>query len=224
MAGSDFLVGARLYAETKGVPEGRIVSETIVGYAVNCVKELLFGLSMGFVTSMFFNLVYSAGHIIDMQIGFGIVSVYDIQNNTQVPVTGNILNIVLLIVFFCVEGHLKLISILYFTFSKVPVGLVLLTAHFVTVLLEAFTLTCVLAVMVAMPVLAAGMILEIVMGVLIRSLPQMNMFVVGVPVKITVGLLVLFITIPAFIGFSNAVFTEMFQAIEKVFGTFGVLR
>lgn len=205
-------------------PEGRIVSETIVGYAVNCVKELLFGLSMGFVTSMFFNLVYSAGHIIDMQIGFGIVSVYDIQNNTQVPVTGNILNIVLLIVFFCVEGHLKLISILYFTFSKVPVGLVLLTAHFVTVLLEAFTLTCVLAVMVAMPVLAAGMILEIVMGVLIRSLPQMNMFVVGVPVKITVGLLVLFITIPAFIGFSNAVFTEMFQAIEKVFGTFGVLR
>jgi len=205
-------------------PEGSIVSKTIIEYCVKCVKELLFGLSMGFVTSLFFNLVYSAGQIIDMQIGFGIVSVYDIQNNTQVPVTGNILNIVLLIVFFCVEGHLKLISILYITFAKIPVGLVLLNMDFISVLLEVFSLTCVLAIMVAMPILAAGMILEISMGVLIRSVPQMNMFVIGIPVKILVGLLVLLITLPVFVGFSNAIFTKMFQAIEKVFGTFGVLR
>jgi flagellar biosynthetic protein FliR len=179
---------------------------------------------MGFVTTLFFNLVYSAGQIIDMQIGFGIVSVYDIQINTQVPVTGNILNVILLIVFFCVDGHLKLISILYFTFTKIPVGHVLLTMNFVSVMLEAFSLTCVLAVMVAMPILAAGIILEISMGVLIRSVPQMNMFVIGVPVKIVVGLLVLFISIPVFVGFSSTIFTEMFQAIEKVFGLFGVLR
>jgi flagellar biosynthetic protein FliR len=206
------------------VPQGSVVSRTIVEYTVTCLKELLFGLSMGFVTSLFFNLVYSAGQIIDMQIGFGIVSVYDIQNNTQVPVTGNILNIVLLIVFFCIDGHLKLISILYFTFAKIPVGHVLLSMNFISVLLEAFSLTCVLAVMVAMPILAAGLILEISMGVLIRSVPQMNMFVIGVPIKIVVGLLVLLISLPVFVGFSNTVFAEMFQAIEKVFATFGVLR
>ena len=205
-------------------PEEGVVSGTLFEYALICFKELLFGLSMGFVATMFFNLVYSAGQIMDMQIGFGIVSVYDIQNSSQVPIIGNLLNIVLLIVFFCVDGHLKLIAILYATFAKIPVGHILLSMDFVAVMLEIFSLTFVLAIMVAMPVLAAGIILEVAMGVLIRSVPQMNMFVIGIPVKIVVGLIVLFISIPAFVNFSNTIFTEMFQAIERVFNMFGVLQ
>jgi flagellar biosynthetic protein FliR len=198
--------------------------ETLLEYALMCVKELLFGLCMGFVANVFFNLVFTAGQIMDMQTGFGIVSVYDIQNSSQVPVIGNLLNVVLLIVFFCVNGHLKLIAILYATFSKIPVGNVLLSMDFVYALLEAFTLSFVLAVMVAMPVLAAGMILEIAMGVLIRSVPQMNMFVIGIPVKIVAGLAVLLISVPVFIGFSNTIFNEMFQSIEEVFNSFGVMQ
>jgi flagellar biosynthetic protein FliR len=205
------------------IPEGGVSSGTQLFYAVLCMKELLFGLSMGFITTIFFDLVYSAGQIIDMQIGLGIVSVFDIQNRSQVPVVGNLLHIVLLIVFFCVDGHLKLIAILYATFAKVPVGHVQLSMDFVTVMLEIFALSFVLAVMVAMPVLAAGIILEIAMGVLIRSVPQLNMFVIGIPVKILVGFIVLLISMPAFIHFSNTIFTEMFQAIERVFAAFHVL-
>ncbi len=213
-----------IFLLTFPAPEDGIVYGTVLEYILVCVKELLFGLAMGFVTTFFFNLVYSAGQIMDMQIGFGIVSVYDIQNNSQVPVMGNILNIVLVIVFFCVNGHLKLIAILHATFSKIPIGHVMLSVDFVTVMLEVFSLTFVLAIMVAMPILAAGIILEVAMGVLIRSVPQMNMFVVGIPVKILVGLLILLMSMPIFVNFSNTIFTEMFQSIEKVFSTFGVLQ
>ena len=58
----------------------------------------------------------------NMQIGFGVVSVYDIQNNSQVPVVGNLLNLVLLILFYGVNGHLKVIAIIYSTIEKVPIG------------------------------------------------------------------------------------------------------
>ncbi len=205
-------------------PAEGIAYGTLLEYAVLCLKELLFGLAMGYVTTLFFNLVYSAGQIMDMQIGFGIVSVYDIQNNSQVPIMGNILNIILLIVFFCVNGHLKLIAVLHATFAKIPVGHVLLSTDFLVVMIEVFCLTFVLAIMVAMPILAAGIILEVAMGVLIRSVPQMNMFVVGIPVKILVGLIVLLVSIPVFINFSNSIFTRMFESIEQVFNTFGVLQ
>ena len=136
------------------------------------------------------------------------MSVYDIQNNSQVPVTGNLLNIILLIVFFAEKGHLKLIAIIAATLEKVPVGHVLLSADFVNAILEAFCLSFVLACMVAMPVIAAGLLLEIAMGVLIRSVPQMNMFVIGIPIKTLVGLIVLMLTIPAFIVFGSTIFTE----------------
>lgn len=195
-----------------------------LSYILACAKELMFGLSIGFVTTIFYDLVYSAGQLIDMQIGFGIVSVYDIQNNSQVPVIGNLLNIILLIVFFCVDGHLKLIAILYATFEQIPVGHVILSSGLALAMTKAFSLSFVLAVMVAMPSLASGLILEVAMGVLIRSVPQMNMFVIGIPIKTLVGLIVLLVTIPTFISFSDTIFTEMFQAMDTVFDTFGVLQ
>jgi len=201
--------------------EGSIVYGTTLEYIIICIKELLFGLAMGFVTTIFFNL---AGQIIDMQIGFGIVSVFDIQNNSQVPIVGNLLNIVLLVVFFGVNGHLRLIEIFCKTFEMIPVGHVFISAGFATAMLEVFSLSFILAIMVAMPVLAAGLILEIALGVLIRSAPQMNMFVIGIPVKLLIGLLVLAVSLPAFVGFSNTIFTEMFKSIGQVFETFGVLK
>ncbi len=205
-------------------PEGGIVYGKTLEYIVICIKELIFGLAMGFITTIFFNLVYSAGQIIDMQIGFGIVSVFDIQNNSQVPLVGNLLNIVLLVVFFGVNGHLRLIEIFCKTFEMIPVGHVFISASLATAMLEVFSLSFILAIMVAMPVLAAGLVLEVALGVLIRSAPQMNMFVIGIPVKLIIGLLVLAVSLPAFVGFSNTIFTEMFKSIGQVFETFGVLK
>lgn len=210
-----------LFFVTVPIPSAAVY-ETLLGYVLLCVKELLFGAAMGIVTSMFFNLAFSAGELIDMQIGFGIVSVYDIQNSSQVPMTGNLLNLVLLIVFFGENGHLKLIEILYSTVLRVPVGHVAISTDIATVAVEVFSLSFVLAVMVAMPVLAAGIIMEIVMGVLIRTVPQMNMFVVGIPVKIAVGLIVLMVSIPVFVAFSDTIFTSLFQSLERIFDTFGV--
>lgn len=211
-----------LFLSAFPAPEQGIDAPSLIGYFLMCVKELLFGLSLGFILTMFFDLVYSAGQLMDMQIGFGMISVYDVQNNSQVPVVGNMLNAILLILFFGVNGHLKLVSIIYTTLQTIPVGHVRISADLATAAMAVFAESFVLAVMVAMPLLASGVVMEIILGVLIRAVPQINMFVIGIPVKIFVGLVVLAASVPVFAGLSNTIFSDMFGAVEKLFETFGV--
>ena len=194
-----------------------IVYDGIVGYALLCIKELMFGLVLGYVTTLFFSLVETAGYVMDMQMGFGMVNVFDVQNNVSVPVTGSLLNIIMLISFFAVNGHLKLIQLLIGTFDAIPVGSVVIAKEIGLVAVEVFSLAFVLSINVAMPMVAAGLLSELFMGVILRTVPQMNMFVVGIPLKIILGLLVLSIMLPLYVSFTNHIFDEMFLSIQSMF-------
>ncbi len=189
----------------------------LLGYALLCIKELLFGLVLGYGTTLFFSIVQTAGHVIDMQIGFGMANIFDVQSNVSVPVTGNLLNVVLLVVFFAVNGHLQLITIVRETFVRIPVGTVALNPQIGWTALEIFALAFVLAANVAMPMIAAGLFGELLMGFIIRTVPQMNMFVVGIPLKIILGFLVMLIVLPLYVSFTNVIFQNMFVSIEKMF-------
>jgi flagellar biosynthetic protein FliR len=201
-------------------PPTPVAYDTLFGFALIAVGELLMGIALAFVTNVFFSLTFIAGQLIDMQIGFGIANVYDAQNNTQIPMLGNLLNTVLLIVFFGVGGHLRLIEIVYVTISRMPVGSLTFSPAIGTAALEVFAMTFTLGVMVAMPIIASGLVLEFVFGMLVRTVPQLNMFVVGVPVKMFVGFITLIFTLPVFVNFSERIFSEMFVGIEKMFSVF----
>lgn len=203
-------------------PASAIEYDTLFGFALIAVSELLAGIALAFITNVFFALTFTAGQLIDMQLGYGIANVYDPQNNTQIPMMGNLLNIVLLVVFFSVNGHQRLIEIIYLTIERLPVGSLTLSPQVGMVALEIFALTFALGVMVAMPIIASALILEIALGVLIRTVPQLNMFVVGVPVKMLIGLITLMFMAPVFVNFSSRIFSEMFAGIEKMFRAFAV--
>jgi flagellar biosynthetic protein FliR len=203
-------------------PNAAIEYTSLFGFALIAVGELLTGIALAYITNIFFALTFVAGQLIDMQIGYGIANVYDPQNNTQIPMMGNLMNMALLIVFFAVNGHRRLIEIVYLTIERLPIGSPALSPQTGMVALEIFALTFMLGVMVAMPIIASALILEFAMGVLIRTVPQLNMFVVGVPVKMFVGLVTLMFTMPVFVNFSERIFSEMFAGIEKMFGAFMV--
>jgi flagellar biosynthetic protein FliR len=192
---------------------------TLLGFFLLIAKEIVVGIALAFVTNIFFTLTFTAGQLIDMQIGFGIVNVYDPQNNTQIPMIGNVLNIVLLITFFLVDGHQRLIYILFLTMEALPIGSLALSGNIGLVMLEIFANAFAIGIMVALPVLAAGLVIEITFGTLARSVPQLHMFVIGMPLKTMIGFLLLSILLPVFIGFSGRIFSEMFKALDLVFGT-----
>lgn len=190
-------------------------------YALLCLRELLFGASMGFVLTAMFDLTLTAGSIMDYQIGFNMASIYDAQSNMQSPITGSMLNLMLLVMFFSVDGHLRLIDVLYRTIEAVPVGTAMAAPEILWAAAEVTSKAFVLSVMVAMPVLAAGMMMEIALGATIRTVPQLNMFVVGIPLKIIMGLLVLALTMTVFADFSRIIFTKAFDYIGMMFEYLG---
>jgi len=194
---------------------------TLMGFAIVCFAELLLGMALAFVTNIFFSLTaFTAGQLIDMQIGYGIVNVFDAQNNTQIPMMGNVINIMLLILFFVVDGHLRLIEMIYLTIDRMPVGALVISPLIGWTALEIFIRAFVLGVMMALPILAAGLIIQIAFGMLMRAVPQIHMFVIGIPLKMIVGLIVFSITIPVFVVFGTRIFDELFLGIEKMFATF----
>ena len=194
---------------------------TLMGFTLICISELLLGIALAFVTNVFFSITaFTAGQLIDMQIGFGIVNVYDAQNNTQIPMMGNVINIMLLLLFFGVNGHLRLIDMVYLTVDNMPVGTLMISPNMGLVALEVFIKAFMLGVMMALPILASGLTLEFTFGVMMRAVPQIHMFVVGIPLKMLVGLIVFSLTLPIFAGFSDRVFSEIFNGIESMFAVF----
>lgn len=197
-------------------PEGIVIYRGAADFILLCVKELLFGMVLGYVTTLFFSIVQTAGQVMDMQMGFGMVNVFDVQSNISVPVTGNLMYVVMLITFFGVNGHIKLIHIIRSTFGHIPVGGVALNPVIGLVALEVFALAFLLSVNVAMPLIASGLLGEVAMGFLVRAIPQMNVFVVGIPIKIAIGFLMLLLILPVFIHFTDTLFKNMFVSIDRM--------
>jgi len=203
-------------------PAVPIVYSSLIGYLLIIAGEVMLGIALAYVTSLFFAITFVGGQMIDMQIGFGIVNVYDPQNNTQIPMIGNMLNSLLLIVFFGVNGHHRLFLLMKTTLERIPVGSALINPAIGLTVVEIFAKSFLLGVMVALPVVASGLVLEIAIGVLVRTVPQMNVFVVGLPIKILVGFFILLTSLPMFVSFSETVFGEMFSGVEAMFATFAI--
>jgi flagellar biosynthetic protein FliR len=189
-----------------------IVYSSIFEYALLC---------MGYVTTLFFALTQTAGHVTDMMMGFGMVNVFDVQNNIKIPLTGNFLYIILIITFFAADAHLQLIYILQATFAQVPIGTVTLNPKIAYVALEVFILAFVMALNVAVPLIASGLLGEVVMGIIVKMVPQMNIFVVGLPLKVLLGLLMLFLILPVYVSYTGTIFREMFDSIDAMFKGLG---
>jgi len=185
-------------------------------FALNVIKELMVGLLLGFVTLIFLNIAATAGQVIDVSMGLGIGSVFDPQTNMQMPLSGALLNTAIFIYFIISNGHLRLIRILNFSFTSVPLGQVNLNSELMMLLTSQFFLTFSLAVSLMLPIIAMTFIIESGMGILTRAIPQLHAYLVGIPLKIIVGFSVLLFLQPLYINFCDSIFEKLFMASEAV--------
>ena len=187
-----------------------------LAFAVIC--ELSVGLVVGFITMLFFNLVYTAAHVIDMQIGLTMAQIFDVSAGGQVAVTSGLINTVLIVVFILSGAFDQLIVTMARTFEIIPVGKGILRPEAAGVVADVFIRTFTMALQVAMPMLASALVLEVALGVVVRTAPQMNIFVVGIPLKIFLGLIVLMLMMPVFANVSHSIFSVMFGYIDQMLG------
>ncbi len=179
-------------------------------------REVITGLIIGFITHVIFSSLYFAGQIIDMKTGFGIVNVLDPQTSTQVPIMGNFMYIFTLVAFISMDGHLMLIRALAESFSIVPVGQMGISGTTVTEIVTILSNTFIIGFKISAPVTAAIILTEVALGILARTMPQMNVFMVGMPLKIIIGLFTMMLMIPIFTIIMDVIFHSTAEGIYKV--------
>ncbi len=158
--------------------------------------EVLIGVIIGFTAKLIFAAVQLAGELVGFQMGFGIVNVIDPQTSTQFSIIAQFQNIITLLIFLALDAHYWFILAISKSFELIqPLGFC-----FTDSLMEAIiSLSCdmfVIAAKVAAPVIAVLFFTDVALGLIARTVPQMNIFIVGFPVKIAIGLLGLGFSLP----------------------------
>jgi len=197
-----------------------IATDSFLLYSLYIIKEFFVGVVIGYVAYIIFTSIYIAGQIIDMQIGFGMVNVFDPISNIQVPVTANLYFILAMIIFLVTNGHHVLIKALFKSFDLVPLGSAGIAPKMMDDLIGVFGQIFTIGFKIAAPVVAAVLITDVVLGIISKTIPQMNVFVLGMPLKIFIGVIIVMITIPAFIYIvvmlTDSMNIELFKFIKDM--------
>lgn len=162
------------------------------------LKEMLVGFIIGLFFSLLFIGVRMAGNIIGFQIGLMIASVLDPDTNSQVSLASEFWYITAVLIFLLLNGHHAIISAFADSYRLVPVGMVSLNGSVGEEIIKFSAYSFTIAIKIAAPVMISLFLTTVVLGVVARTVPQMNIFIVGIPIKIGVGFLVMAATLPIF--------------------------
>ncbi len=182
------------------------VTQDLEGYLFACVEQILIGLAMGLVVTIVVGVVYLAGQLIDVPIGFSMVNVIDPQTGQPVPVMSQFHYVLAILVLFVVNGHHTLLAALAQSFTLIPVGEAARITASVSVLLQSFGKMFELSLRIALPIVGALFLVDVALGIVARAVPQINVFFVGFPVKIGLGVALLIVVLPVYIGFMTVLF------------------
>lgn len=206
--GFSVLVSMMIYQMV--IPKDPLEYSGMFDYAIIVIKEGITGLLIGFAASVCNSIVLLSGKIIDMDIGLAMAQVFDPINNTTSGISGNLYNYFILMLMIISNMHHFILRAVIDTYEIIPVnGMTFDWSHLLTSMITFMGDLMVIGFRIVLPVFACIMILNCILGILAKVAPQMNMFAVGMQLKVIVGLVVIFLTIGLLPSISNFIFQEM---------------
>ncbi len=204
------------------IPVGNAVSIDNAGmFLAAMVMEIVVGFTIGFVAYVVFAAIQLAGQLMDMQMGFGIVNVVDPLSGTQIPLMGNLTQTLALLMYLVIDGHHYLLQALIQSYQIVPVMGLNLGGSFFDLLMTIAAQMFVIAVKIAAPIIIAVLVADIAMGFVARTVPQMNVFIVGLPLRILVGLITLMLMMPVYLWVFSILFSRFFTYLDQIIMSIG---
>lgn len=196
------------------VPEPQVAYDDVIGYAIIVLKEGITGLLIGFAANICNSIVLLAGNIIDMNMGLSMATEYDPVTKTNAPITGNFYNYMVLMLLMVSGMHRYVLTAIVESFQLIPVnGQLFQWDSLMEGMLEYMSQSMILGFRIALPVFACIMILNCILGVMAKVAPQMNMFSVGMQLKILTGMVVLLLTVQLLPHVADFIYTEMKRMI-----------
>jgi len=189
---------------------------TLLGLALMFLMELFLGYVLGLVINLFFYIPVMAGSVIDMQMGLSMASTYDPASGIQVTATSTLLNVLMSLLFFAANGHHTLIRIFLVSGRVVPFGAVALGENFYGAMIQIFLDCTLLGVKLAMPILAAELMGQVGMGILMKAIPQINVFAINIELKVIIGLVLIMLMLFPFSQFLLEAETQMLITLQQI--------
>ena len=177
------------------------------------IAQVMIGLSTGFIVQLVFSAVVFAGQGIALSMGLGFASMVDPQNGQQVPVIAQLYVMTSTLIFLSLDGHLLLIKMLLDSFTSLPIGIDGIDKAGIWTIIAWSSRMFAGGLLLAMPVIASLLLVNISFGVATRAAPQLNIFSVGFPVTLMLGILLIWLTLPDVLDQFTGILTDAYDLI-----------
>lgn len=185
-------------AAYSAVPSMSQEADTLL-FAFLIIKEVLLGIAIGFITKLFFSAVEIAGNFVDFQVGFSMGAVYDPSMGINVSYYGKIYYWLSMCVFYLTNLHHIVIKSLVQSFQTVPISSTDLGDFGVEGMMKLLGIIFELAFNIAVPMMIVALLTEVILGLISRSVPQINVLILGMPLKIVASFVLMLVLLPTLI-------------------------
>ena len=190
---------------------------TVPTLIIAVLSELLFGLVVGIVLLLAYNVITFAGGLISFMMGFSMASAIDPQSGVSMPIISQFLSLMALMVLFTLDLHHWILMFIDHSLKSVPLGGFLVTKDMFHYIIHATSNMFLVGFMIAFPIIALSWLADVIFGMLMKTMPQFNLLVIGFPIKIMVAFAVLIATFTATILILKGQMLEAFNSLEILF-------
>lgn len=195
-------------------------------YIFYIIQEAVLGISIGLVAQIIFSSIQIAGSFVDMQIGFSLANVIDPQTGAQSPIMGNFKYIFAILLLFALNIHHFIIDGIVTSYEILPITNNWLgqlnNEQIFMFMMSTFSKMFVIAFKISAPIVVTLLITDIVLGILARTFPQLNVFIIGIPLKILITFILLLWLASIFINNFKEMFYEMINSIKQFMDLMGL--
>ena len=188
---------------------------TLMEFAVRLILELGVGFLVGVVMNLFLFVPSYAGHIMDEQMGMAMAQTYDPSFQGQATPASNVLNIFSILIFFSANGHHTLLRLMLDSGGVVPFGTAALGSEAAEKVAALFIDCTLLSMKLCLPILGAELMGQVGMGVLMKAIPQINVFAINIELKVIIGLAMLYFLLAPISEFLLTMENTMLLEVEK---------
>jgi len=181
------------------------------------LSEIFFGLAVGIILQLSYNVITFAGGIISFMMGFSMATAIDPSSGISMPIISQFLSLMSLMILFSIDMHHWILLFIDDSLKNIPLGGFLMTEDLFNYIIKATSNMFIVGFMIAFPIIALAWLSDIIFGMLMKTMPQFNILVIGFPIKIMVSFVVLIATFSATMLILKTQMLEAFNILEMFF-------
>lgn len=185
----------------------------LITYAIN---EILTGLIFGLIVDTSFKIIIMAGSLLDLHIGLSMVNIIDPNSKVNTTLNGNLLHSIAMMIFFIVDGHHLLIKSLIESFNLLSLGRSIIFGETLMALIGIIVEYFIIGLKIAIPIVLIIILTDLCMGLISRAVPQINVMILGMPVKMLVGMIAISLALPLIVKIIISNISYIPEIIRKI--------